>query len=114
MNQYSVEIEGNDWVLQHNECASIQEVIEYIIEQIRCCDDNSCFLNSEISVYMVGTDQWIAYKENDETLEEFIVELAQESDLLDEVEINSVLEWLMLLEKYIIPSRNIDYIYEEE
>ena len=111
--RYSVTIHGNGWKENSDRCFSMQDVLEYITDEMSWCDNNECILSSEITVYICGTDDLVAHKETDEAMEDFIVELTQASKILNEKEKRGVLEWLQLFESKLKISRNVQYIYEE-
>ena len=113
MNRYSVTIRGDDWKEWCDRCYSMQDVIEWIIDQLTWCDNNSCFLNSEITVYIKGTDDLVAHKQPIDSLQDFIVGLAQSSKDSYEEEKKSVLEWLRVLEKSLVLTKDINCTYEE-
>lgn len=113
MNRYSVTIRGDGWKEWCDRCYSMQDIIEYVIDQLSWCDNNSCFLDSEITVYIKGTDDLVAYKESNDSLQDFIVDLAQMSRDVQEQEKHNVLEWLSMLEKNLVLANNVNYAYGE-
>ena len=84
MNEYSTTISYDG--VSDGRC--VNQMIKGVIEQLeyfRKCADNPDELDaSDITVYLAGTDDLVAYKESYETLDEFLGQLRIESRVLGE------------------------------
>ena len=63
---------------------SIKDVVGQIEYFKKCADCDQDLEGSEITVYISGTDELIAYKDANESLCDFLVELRQESKAMGE------------------------------
>jgi REP element-mobilizing transposase RayT len=108
-NSYLVNINWDTDEENSNHLETIQDVIEYITDIISAYDDNSCFAESEIHVFNVDNDgeHLIISKSTNDSMSDFISDLAQLSSDNKEEEIRSVLEWLNIIE------RNLSLSYKE-
>lgn len=114
MSKYTMTIHGDGWQEQSEKCSSLQDTLGYLMAEIGWCDNSEVFHRALITVYVTGTDELVVHKDPEESLEDFVVELAQDSKILEEIEKKGVLEWLQLLESRMSPLSNIEYEHEEE
>ena len=63
---------------------SIKQVITQLEYFKKCTDCDNDLEQSEITIYVAGTDELVAYKDANESLCDFLVELRQESKAMGE------------------------------
>lgn len=98
-NTYSVTVYSDEGRDKSDNCGTIQEVIQYVVDCMGWYEYADNIHQSEISVYISGTDDLVAFKRSPEAIEDFIIELCNESRSLDEKNQKSSSEWLKKLDK---------------
>ena len=63
---------------------SIKEIIGQLEYFRKCADCDKDLEESAITIYVDGTDDLVAFKDENESFDDFLVELAQESRVLGE------------------------------
>lgn len=108
-HKYSVTVLSNDGKDATDRCSTIQEVIGYIVECMGWYECADTLNESEITVYIAGTDDLVAFKSTNEAIEDFIVELSKESFALEEKGLTSS-EWIQKLDKNRGPEKSRQFI----
>lgn len=81
---YSLRVINNGFSDGRYLVKSIKEIIGQLEYFRLCADCDKDLEESAITVYVDGTDDLVAFKDENESFDDFLVELAQESRVLGE------------------------------